>query len=250
MKETTYWKVDDEGTLIFKMPAKKKEKQELILPDGVIEDFDPNSEPLPLGVIDMSRKPDNLIAQVNAAIRNQNIEVRETPSSGYGLFALRPFKKGNQITTYGGIRISGDIREEDDSDFPGYDLYVERHGCMYNAGRFFHLSQAGRWINEPPHGEKWLANVEGRCGEQRKGVMFVAKVDINKDAELYFLYGPDYEAPWRIRNIIEKGNLNELTKLLASLEAQRLSEKGRLTYNFHALDTAISKVKDAIKKIH
>lgn len=147
---------------------------------------------------------------------------------GYGLFANRDFERGEEIATYGGMYHGEGM--ESDVRFKGYVFDVFKGGRVftYDAGRYFRLGDAGRWINEPPNGEEWLVNVEGRT--KRHTLYFVAKRRIYAGEELFLLYGEDYENPWwRWKNVIQSANRDQLERLLRSFEQQIATDFEPLT---------------------
>lgn len=95
----------------------------------------------------------------------------------YGLKARQPYKSGELVTTYGGIKSVKEIRGD----------YVAKGGAdIYIDGRVgFKLSERGRWINESDR-DRTIVNV--KLGRNVRSTRDIAEGDW-----LFADYGPDYE---------------------------------------------------------
>lgn len=117
-------------------------------------------------------------------------EVREVPSMGYGLFALKPIEAGTYIFDYG-----GEVLDEVAlfARYPqGDGLYVAGiTDDLYIDGVDPELSNLARWMN---HAYAPKANVEKRKQRlgPRKAMHLYASRKIKKGDELRFDYGAEY----------------------------------------------------------
>lgn len=198
--------------------------------------FDLKGGPIPPDeVVDMAvAKQDMpaLVRRVNAKLDGSGVIVKLTQDGrGYGLFAARDFARGEDIATYGGVYHGKEMEtDQERREFPGYVFDVFKSGRVftYDAGRYFRLQDAGRWINEPPNGEEWLVNAEGRT--TRSTLYFVANRRINTGEEIFLFYGEEYENPlWRWQNVIRNANRDQLERLLHSFEQQIATDLEPLT---------------------
>jgi hypothetical protein len=197
----------------------------------------------------------DIVAVVNVPLASQGLEVRETPGRGYGLFATRAFFKGQTLTEYGGVyhKPCGDELRGD------YVLAVKVKHCAWDAERSFYAHHGGRWINEPPLGQMWRVNVEGRYTGKR--YYFVAARDLAAGEELYLNYGDDYEAPWRLAAILRRSDRAELARALET--AQRVlsdvkqwaatvasrAERGRAEYELRHAAEDVATLQNALRRL-
>lgn len=147
------------------------------------------------------------VAVANVALAPDGLQVRETPGRGYGLFTTRPFAKGKEVTGYGGVYYKPCKKWRGD-----YVLSVPARQCAWDTQRYFYAHDGGRWINEPPFGQMWRVNLEGRYTGKR--YYFVAARDLEAGEELFLNYGDDYEAPWRLENILARRDRAEMERAL------------------------------------
>lgn len=200
-----------------------------------------------------SQSVEDAVAIANVSLASQGLEVRATPGSGYGLFVTRPFGKGTVITEYGGVyhKPCGDLRGD-------YVLGVKSKHCAWDTERFFYAHDGGRWINEPPLGQMWRVNVEGRHTGKR--YYFVAGRDIAPGEELFLDYGDEYEAPWRLPVVLASGDRVRLQAALVTArevlarvrqwaaEADR-SQRGRAEFELRNAAQDVEALEQALARL-
>lgn len=177
----------------------------------------------PPGLIDLQAEPwrDNLDGL--ATFINRRLTVADSPvrlekkeGRGYGLVAIRdiPQQSGARatiITDYGGVIV--------DSAAPVGDYVISGNARSWDAGRFFWPETVGRFINEPPHAEKWLVNVEPRVAGDRYYFIPIAR-GIRQGEELFLDYGHEYTRPWGWNAILARGDREEMDRLKQSFQKQ------------------------------
>jgi hypothetical protein len=145
---------------------------------------------------------DHLAAVVDRVNRTKGPKLRFIPGKGYGLFADRDYKRGEEVTTYGGEQV------DSETDGP-YVIYLNEETSIDGAYGF-HPKAKGRWINDPQTSLaqtedelKALENVNLEYDDRREVLAFRATRDIRGPGpgedvgeELLWYYGHEYQREW------------------------------------------------------
>jgi SET domain len=161
-------------------------------------------------VVFHARDIENTIPVINKIQSNLEIKPSIITAAGNGLFALKPYVNGEEITRYGGIEMSHNFYQSNANLISqGLDRYVVEiqrpdNSILYIDGRTcFKLGlELGRWINHN--------SVAPNCrfGMLNNKIIIVAVQSIDAGDELFLNYGNNYWTAQELQECITCGISN------------------------------------------
>ena len=118
------------------------------------------------------------------------VRVGDSPVGGRGLFAVRPFKKGENIVEYGGRLV---IVLEDSSDEEDAPIYEGPYVLQIKKNHYIDAARTdseGRYVNAAPRGKK--NNAQLIYDRLNRKAWVRARDKIDPDDEIWAAYGAGY----------------------------------------------------------